>query len=53
MIKSAADLRIVYVGESALGSSSKNTAAILHAAGLKDHFDACVDGLEAEASRKA
>jgi beta-phosphoglucomutase-like phosphatase (HAD superfamily) len=27
----------------------KNTAAILRAAGLNDHFDACVDGLDAEA----
>ena len=35
--------------KTALGSSSKNTVAILHAAGLKDHFDACVDGLAAEA----
>jgi beta-phosphoglucomutase family hydrolase len=35
--------------KTAVGSSSKNTAAILHAAGLNDHFDACVDGLDAEA----
>ncbi|HET8667511.1 MAG TPA: beta-phosphoglucomutase family hydrolase [Terriglobales bacterium] len=34
--------------KTALGSSSKNTAAILHAAGLKDYFDACVDGVDAE-----
>ena len=32
-----------------MGSSSKNTTAILHAAGLEHHFDACVDGLDAEA----
>ncbi|MGC2114824.1 MAG: beta-phosphoglucomutase family hydrolase [Pseudolabrys sp.] len=32
----------------AVGSSSKNTSAILHAAGLEHHFDACVDGLDAE-----
>ena len=35
--------------KTAVGSSSKNTAAILHAAGLNDHFDACVDGVDAEA----
>jgi beta-phosphoglucomutase family hydrolase len=35
--------------KTAVASSSKNTAAILHAAGLNDHFDACVDGLDAEA----
>ncbi len=35
--------------KTAVGSSSKNTTAILHAAGLKEHFDACVDGLDAEA----
>jgi beta-phosphoglucomutase family hydrolase len=35
--------------KTAVASSSKNTAAILHAAGLQDHFDACVDGLDAEA----
>jgi beta-phosphoglucomutase family hydrolase len=35
--------------KTAVGSSSKNTAAILHAAGLNDHFDACVDGIDAEA----
>lgn len=35
--------------KTALASSSKNTTAILDAAGLKDHFDACVDGLDAEA----
>jgi beta-phosphoglucomutase family hydrolase len=33
----------------AVGSSSKNTRAILHAAGLEHHFDICVDGVEAEA----
>ena len=33
----------------AVGSSSKNTRAILHAAGLEHHFDVCVDGVEAEA----
>jgi trehalose 6-phosphate phosphatase len=32
----------------AVGSSSKNTRAILHAAGLEYHFDVCVDGVEAE-----
>jgi len=32
----------------ALVSSSKNTRAVLEAAGLADLFDACVDGLEAE-----
>jgi beta-phosphoglucomutase family hydrolase len=35
--------------KTAVASSSKNTAAILHAAGLKDHFDAYVDGLDTEA----
>lgn len=35
--------------KTAVGSSSKNTVAILHAAGLNDHFDACVDGRDAEA----
>jgi beta-phosphoglucomutase family hydrolase len=35
----------------AVGSSSKNTTAILHAAGLEHHFDVCVDGLIAEALR--
>ncbi len=35
----------------AVGSSSKNTTAILHAAGFEHHFDACVDGLVAEALR--
>ncbi len=35
--------------KTALASSSMNTTAILDAAGLKDHFDACVDGLDAEA----
>lgn len=35
--------------KTAVGSSSKNTTAILHAAGLEHHFDACVDGLDAEA----
>ena len=33
----------------AVGSSSKNTRAILHAAGLEHRFDVCVDGVEAEA----
>jgi beta-phosphoglucomutase family hydrolase len=33
----------------AVGSSSKNTSAILHAAGLEHHFDVRVDGLDAEA----
>ncbi len=33
----------------AVGSSSKNTAAILRAAGLEDQFDVCIDGLGAEA----
>lgn len=42
--------RLRQVGiKTAVASSSKNTAAILHAAGLNDHFDACVDGLDAEA----
>jgi beta-phosphoglucomutase family hydrolase len=35
----------------AVGSSSKNTTAILHAAGLEHHFDLCIDGLVAEALR--
>ena len=35
----------------AVGSSSKNTTAILHAAGLEHHFDVCVDGVVAEALR--
>ena len=35
----------------AVGSSSKNTSAILHAAGLEHHFDVCVDGLDAESLR--
>ena len=35
----------------AVGSSSKNTSAILQAAGLEHHFDVCVDGLDAEALR--
>ena len=35
----------------AVGSSSKNTTAILHAAGLENHFDVCIDGLDAEALR--
>jgi len=35
----------------AVGSSSKNTGAILHAAGLEHHFDVRVDGLDAEALR--
>ena len=35
----------------AVGSSSKNTSAILHAAGLEHHFDVRVDGLDAEALR--
>lgn len=35
----------------AVGSSSKNTSAILQAAGLEHHFDVCVDGLVAEALR--
>jgi beta-phosphoglucomutase-like phosphatase (HAD superfamily) len=34
-----------------VGSSSKNTSAILHAAGLEHHFDVRVDGLDAEALR--
>ncbi len=33
----------------AVGSSSKHTRAILHAAGLEHHFDVCVDGIDAEA----
>jgi HAD superfamily hydrolase (TIGR01509 family) len=32
----------------AVGSSSKNTSAILHAAGLEHHFDVWVDDLDAE-----
>ena len=35
----------------AVGSSSKNTTTILHAAGLEHHFDVCVDGLDTEALR--
>jgi alpha,alpha-trehalase len=35
----------------AVGSSSKNATAILHAARLEYHFDVCVDGLDAEALR--
>ena len=35
----------------AVGSSSKNTTAILRAAGLENHFDVCIDGLDAEALR--
>lgn len=35
----------------AVGSSSKNTTAILHAAGLEHYFDVCVDGLDAESLR--
>lgn len=35
--------------KTAVGSSSKNTAAILHAAGLEGQFDICIGGLEAEA----
>ena len=35
----------------AVGSSSKNTRAILQAAGIEHHFDVRVDGLEAEALR--
>jgi beta-phosphoglucomutase family hydrolase len=35
----------------AVGSSSKNTSAILHAAGLDHHLDVCVDGLDAETLR--
>ena len=35
----------------AVASSSKNTIAILHAAGFEHRFDACVDGLVAEALR--
>ena len=35
----------------AVASSSKNTTAILQAAGLEHHFDVCVDGLVAEALR--
>lgn len=33
----------------AVGSSSKHTKTILHAAGLENHFDVCVDGINAEA----
>ncbi|HET7679799.1 MAG TPA: HAD-IA family hydrolase [Xanthobacteraceae bacterium] len=32
----------------AIGSSSKNTGAILQAAGLEHHVDVCVDGVDAE-----
>jgi trehalose 6-phosphate phosphatase len=35
----------------AVGSSSKNTSAILRVAGLEHHLDVCVDGLDAEALR--
>ena len=35
--------------KTAVASSSKNTAAILHAAGLEGRFDICIDGLKAEA----
>ena len=35
----------------AVGSSSKNTSAILRAAGLDQHLDVCVDGLDAETLR--
>jgi beta-phosphoglucomutase-like phosphatase (HAD superfamily) len=35
--------------KTAVASSSKNTAAILHAAGLERQFDICIDGLKAEA----
>jgi len=35
----------------AVGSSSKNTSAILRAAGLDHHLDVCVDGLDAETLR--
>jgi beta-phosphoglucomutase family hydrolase len=35
----------------AVGSSSKNTTAILQAARLEHHFDVCVDGLVSEALR--
>jgi beta-phosphoglucomutase family hydrolase len=35
----------------AVGSSSENTSAILHAAGLDHHLDVCVDGLDAETLR--
>ncbi len=34
-----------------VGSSSKNTSAILHSAGLDHHVDVCVDGLDTEALR--
>jgi len=37
--------------KTAVGSSSKNTGAILQAAGLEQHFDVCVDGLDAESLR--
>ncbi len=33
----------------AVGSSSKHTRTILHAAGLEHYFDVCVDGIDAEA----
>jgi hypothetical protein len=35
--------------KTAVGSSSENASAILHAAGLEQHFDVCVDGLDAQA----
>ncbi len=37
--------------KTAVGSSSKNATAVLHAAGLEDHFDVCVDGIDAQALR--
>jgi HAD superfamily hydrolase (TIGR01509 family) len=37
--------------KTAVGSSSENASAILHAAGLEHHFDVCVDGLDAQALR--
>jgi alpha,alpha-trehalase len=37
--------------KTAVGSSSENASAILHAAGLQHHFDVCVDGLDAKALR--
>jgi beta-phosphoglucomutase family hydrolase len=35
--------------KTAVASSSKNTAATLHAAGLEGRFDICIDGVKAEA----
>ncbi len=32
-----------------MGSSSKHTRTILHAAGLEHYFDVCVNGIDAEA----